>query len=154
VWWVNCVFIGLQLYCEVKWKCKHFLNYIFAYHIDSTTLADGDYKLIPESEVEISDDPGNVVENLIEAPNQSSENLDTPAPNPAHEGKPQCITQYLLYYNFMRIYIIFYIKSRSWNETLDAWILGTYELCLRPYRIDALLIGPVEVGWFPVTRMI
>jgi hypothetical protein len=67
----------------------HPLNYIFAYHIDSTTLADGDYELIPESEVEISEDPGNVVGSLIEAPNQSLEDLDTPVPNPTHEGKPR-----------------------------------------------------------------
>jgi hypothetical protein len=67
----------------------HLLNYIFAYHIDSTTLADGDYELIPESGVEISKDPGNVVKNLTEAPNQCSENLDTPAHNPTHEGKPR-----------------------------------------------------------------
>jgi hypothetical protein len=88
VWWVNCVFIGLQLYCEVKWKCIHLLNYIFAYHIDSTTLADGDYELILESEVEISEDPGNVVGNLTEAPNQSSENLDTPTPTPLTKASP------------------------------------------------------------------
>jgi hypothetical protein len=30
------------------------LTYIFAYHIDSTTLADGDYELIPEQEIELS----------------------------------------------------------------------------------------------------
>jgi hypothetical protein len=67
----------------------HLLDYIFAYRIDSTTLAHGDYELIPESEVEISEDPGNVVGNLTEASNQSSENFDTPAPNPTHEGKPR-----------------------------------------------------------------
>jgi hypothetical protein len=65
----------------------HLLKYIFAYNIDSTTLADGDYELIPESEAKISEDPRNVVGNLTETPNQSSENLDTPAPNPTHEGK-------------------------------------------------------------------
>jgi hypothetical protein len=98
---VNCVFIGLQLYCEVKWKCIHLLNYVFAYHIDSTTLTDGDYELIPESEVEISKDPGNVVGNLTEALNQSSKNLNTPAPNPTHEGKPPCMTQY---FNLLQFY--------------------------------------------------
>jgi hypothetical protein len=67
----------------------HLLNYIFAYHIDSTTLADGDYELIPDQEVEISEDPGSIVGNLTEAPNQSSENLDTTAPNPTQEGKPR-----------------------------------------------------------------
>jgi hypothetical protein len=67
----------------------HLLNYIFAYHIDSTTLVDGDYQLISESEVEISKDPENVVGNLTEAPNQSSENLDTPVPKTTHKGKPR-----------------------------------------------------------------
>jgi hypothetical protein len=67
----------------------HPLNYMFACHIDSTTLADGDYELIPDQGVEISEDPGNIVENLTEAPNQSSENFNTPAPNPTQEGKPQ-----------------------------------------------------------------
>jgi hypothetical protein len=86
---VNYVSIGLQLYREVKWKCKHPLNHIFAYHIDSTTLADADYELIPEPEVEISENPGNVVGNLTEAPNQNSENFDTPTPSPTQEGKPQ-----------------------------------------------------------------
>jgi hypothetical protein len=76
----------------------HPLNYIFAYHIDSTTLADGDYELIPNQGVEISEDPGNTVGDLTEAPNQSSENFDTPAPSPANEGKPRCITQYFNYY--------------------------------------------------------
>jgi hypothetical protein len=38
------------------------LTYIFAYHIDSTTLADGDYELIPEQEVELSEDPGTPLE--------------------------------------------------------------------------------------------
>jgi hypothetical protein len=67
----------------------HPLNYNFAYHVDSATLADGDYELIPEQGVESSEDPGNTVGNLTEAPNQSSENLDTPTPNPTQEGKPR-----------------------------------------------------------------
>jgi hypothetical protein len=67
----------------------HLLNYIFVYHIDSTTLADRDSELIPDQGVEISEDPGNVVENLTEATNQSSENFDTPASNPTQEGKPR-----------------------------------------------------------------
>jgi hypothetical protein len=67
----------------------HPLNYILAYHIDSTTLADGDYELIPDQGVEISKDPGNVLENLTEASKQSSENFDTSAPNPSQEGKPR-----------------------------------------------------------------
>jgi hypothetical protein len=67
----------------------HPLNYIFAYHIDSTTLADGDYELILDQVVEDSEDPENAVESLTEAPNQSSENFDATAPNPTQEGKPR-----------------------------------------------------------------
>jgi hypothetical protein len=65
------------------------LTYIFAYHIDSTTLADGDYELNLEQGVELTEDPGNAIEDLTEAPNQSSENFDAPAPNPTQEGKPR-----------------------------------------------------------------
>jgi hypothetical protein len=53
------------------------------------TLTDGDYELIPDQEVEVSEDPGNTVGNLTEAPNQSSENFDTTTPNPTQEGKPR-----------------------------------------------------------------
>jgi hypothetical protein len=66
----------------------HPLNYNFAYHVDPTTLTDGDYELIPEQGVESAEDPRNTVGDLTEAPNQSSENFDTPAPNPTQEGKP------------------------------------------------------------------
>jgi hypothetical protein len=65
----------------------HSITYNFAYHVDSTTLADGDYELILEQGVESAEDPGNAVEDQTEAPNQSSENLDTTAPNPTQEGK-------------------------------------------------------------------
>jgi hypothetical protein len=67
----------------------HSLTYNFAYHVDSTTLADGDYEVIPEQGVESTEDPGNAIGDLTEAPNQSSENFDTPAPNPTQEDKPQ-----------------------------------------------------------------
>jgi hypothetical protein len=65
----------------------HPLTYDFAYHVDSTTLADGDYELIPEQGVESTEDLG--VEDLTEAPNKSSENFNTTAPNPTQEGKPR-----------------------------------------------------------------
>jgi hypothetical protein len=67
----------------------HSLTYSFAYHVDSITLADGDYELIPEQGVESAEDHGNAVEGLTEAPNQSSENFDPTAPNPTQEGKPR-----------------------------------------------------------------
>jgi hypothetical protein len=65
------------------------LTYNFAYHVDSTTLADGDYELIADQAEEISADSRDAVENLTEVPNESLENLDPTAPNPTQEGQPQ-----------------------------------------------------------------
>jgi hypothetical protein len=64
---------------------------MFAYHIDSTTLADGDYQLIPEPEEGMSEDPGNVTRGLTEAPNLGSEtfSVDIFDPCPTSEGKPR-----------------------------------------------------------------
>jgi hypothetical protein len=63
--------------------------YILAYHVDSTTLADGDYELISDQAVEVPEEPESAVEGLTKAPNQSSENFDTTTPNPTQEGKPR-----------------------------------------------------------------
>jgi hypothetical protein len=65
------------------------ITYSFVYHVDSTTLADGDYELILEQGEESTEEPGNTVEGLTEAPNQSSDNFDPTAPNPTQEGKPR-----------------------------------------------------------------
>jgi hypothetical protein len=67
-----------------------------------------------------SEDPTQTVEELIEAPNESSEASDTPAPNPTQEGKPRTYPTTLFTLQPMSIYIISCIKSRSCNETLDA----------------------------------
>jgi hypothetical protein len=67
----------------------HSITYNSASRIDSTALADGDYELVLEQGVESAEDPGNVVEGLIEAPNQSSDNFDPTTPNPTQEGKPR-----------------------------------------------------------------
>jgi hypothetical protein len=64
-------------------------------------LDDGDYELVLEQDQGFSEDPINIVETLTEAPNQSSEIFDTPAPNPTQEGKPRCITQY---FNLVQFY--------------------------------------------------
>jgi hypothetical protein len=45
--------------------------------------------VIPEQGAEPAEDPGNAVEGLTEAPNQSSENFDPTALNPIQEGKPR-----------------------------------------------------------------
>jgi hypothetical protein len=53
-------------------------------------LADGDYQILSEFEVEISEDLGNVVGELTEAPNLSSEEfVNVSDPGLASEGKPR-----------------------------------------------------------------
>jgi hypothetical protein len=60
-----------------------------AYHVDSTTLADGDYQLISEQEGIYSEDSGNLVADFSKAPNQGSEENNLTNPNPTSEGKPR-----------------------------------------------------------------
>jgi hypothetical protein len=67
----------------------HSITCNFASHIDSTTLVDGDYQLIPEQEGIYSEDPGNLVADFSEAPNQGSEENNLTNPNPTSEGKPR-----------------------------------------------------------------
>jgi hypothetical protein len=64
---------------------------IFAYHIDSTTLADRDNQLIPEPEGDSFEDPGNIIRDITEAPNPGSENfsIDISNPSSTNEGKPR-----------------------------------------------------------------
>jgi hypothetical protein len=78
---------------------------IIAYHVESTTLEDGTYELVPEPEQGISEDLVNIAEDLTEAPNQSSEVVDIPNPSPTQEGKPRCINQY-----FKIMILCFYIS--------------------------------------------
>jgi hypothetical protein len=84
--------------------------------------------------------------NLWHSCPQPRSRRQAPVHNPVFE-----ITLFIQFYTYISMLCI---RSRSWNGTLDAWILGTNVLYLSPYRIDALLIGPAEVGWFPVTRAI
>jgi hypothetical protein len=67
----------------------HSIIYTFARHVDSTTLADGDYQLIPEPEGVCSEDPGNLIAEFYEAPNQGSEDINLTDPSPTSEGKPR-----------------------------------------------------------------
>jgi hypothetical protein len=54
-----------------------------------------------------SEDPTQAVEELTEAPNQSSEASDTPTLDPTQEGKPRCITQYFKLLHYEILYIIY-----------------------------------------------
>jgi hypothetical protein len=121
-----CVLIEWVIIFEI-WnsKFKFHLIYFIASHIESTILDDGDYELVLGQDQGFPEDPAQVVEGLTEAPNPSSETSDSPAPTPTPEGKPRTYPTTLFTLQSMLIYIICCIKSRSWSETLDAWILGT-----------------------------
>jgi hypothetical protein len=66
-----------------------------ASHVDTTTSANGTYKISQESVEDISEDQENVTKGLSEAPNQSSEdnNTNIPDSSPTSKGKPRCIPQ-------------------------------------------------------------
>jgi hypothetical protein len=72
---------------ESYWLNNHLIE-IIAYHVESTTFDDGTYKLVLEPEEDISEDLVNVAENLIEAPNQGSKDIDIPNPSPTKKASP------------------------------------------------------------------
>jgi hypothetical protein len=86
--------------------------------------ANGNYQLIPEPEGGYSKDPKNFVREFSEGPNQSSDVINLTNPSPTSKGKPRTYPLTLFTLQSMPIYIISCIKSKSWSETLDAWILG------------------------------
>jgi hypothetical protein len=121
--------------------------YNSASHIDSTTLADGNYQLIPEQEEVYSEDPGTLVTDFSEAPNQGSEENILTNPNPTSEGKPR--TYPLPYYTatyITYIYISLCIRFLGVVWKLSCITLGTNVMNTRTgVRLAALLIRPVEV---------
>ena len=89
------------IFCKSSWVAldynsivKNWLNRItkrthaYAFHIDSTTLPDGTYELVPESESEQHEAQVNLTE-AIEDPNQVSEE---PKASYAQEGKPRSMS--------------------------------------------------------------
>jgi hypothetical protein len=93
-------------------------------HVDTTTSTNGTYEISQESAEDIPEDQVNVIKELTEAPNQSSEDIDISDFRPTSKGKPRTYPTTLFTLQTMSIYIISCIKSRNWSETLDAWILG------------------------------
>jgi hypothetical protein len=72
------------------------------------TLADGDYQLIPEPEGDISEDLGNVIGDLTEAPNPNLEDfINISDPSPTSKGKPR--HKPLFYYTATYIFIYIYL---------------------------------------------
>jgi hypothetical protein len=87
-----------------------------------TFPADGDYQILQEPEVEISEAAGNITKELTEAPNLSSEGfINISDPSPASEGKPRTYPIIFFTLQPMLIYLYLCIKSRSCNGTLDAY---------------------------------
>ena len=89
------------IFCKSSWVAldynfivKNWLNRItkvthaYAFHIESTTLLDGTYELVPESEIEQREAQVNLTE-ATEDLNQSSEE---PKASSAQEGKPQSMS--------------------------------------------------------------
>ena len=91
---LNCNFIVKQIinyYRHTTHTC--------AFHIDSTTLADGTYELVPESESEQREAQVNLIE-VTEDPNPISEE---PRSSYAQEGKPRSMSYYC---KFMQLIIV------------------------------------------------
>jgi hypothetical protein len=97
--------VGLQLY-EVKFLTQEpsKLNHCISCRVNDTRRRR--LRVSPETRARISEDPANVVEVITEAPNQGSEVIDIPDPNPTQEGKPRCITQY---FKLLHLYIFILI---------------------------------------------
>jgi hypothetical protein len=58
-------------------------------HVDTTTSANGTYKISQESAEDVSEDQMNVTKELTEAPNPSSEDIDISDFSPTSKGKPR-----------------------------------------------------------------
>ena len=70
--------------------CYHHHTHACACHIDTSTLADGTYELVPKSESE----PREAQVNLTEATEDLNQNSEEPKASSAQEGKLRSITQY------------------------------------------------------------
>ena len=82
------------------------VSHMYAFHIDSTTLADRTYELVPESESEQREAQVNLAE-ATEDPNQVSEE---PKASYAQEGKPRSMTYYFQLYATYCFYILVHLS--------------------------------------------
>ena len=93
-----------------------------ASHIDTTTLADGTYELVPESESEQRE----AQVNLTEAAQDQNLSSEEPRTSYAQEDKPRSMSYY---FKFMHLLLFlstcaFKFTGVDWN--LSCMILGTY----------------------------
>ena len=89
---------------------------MYAFHIDSSTLADGTYELVPESKSEQREAQVNITE-ATEDPNQVSEE---PKASYAQEGKPRSMSYYFQLYATYCFYILMHLSLQELIETLVA----------------------------------
>ena len=86
-------------------NCYRHTTHTCAFHIDSTTLADGTYELVPESESEQCE----AKVNLTEAAQDSNQSLEEPKANYAQEGKPRSMTylfaNYAIYCSYLLVHL-------------------------------------------------
>ena len=88
---------ALHRYCEIIHTIT--ATHLCASHIDTTTLADGTYELVPESESEQREAQVNLTE-AAQDPNPISEE---PRSSYAQEGKPRSMSYY---FKFMQLIIV------------------------------------------------
>ena len=103
-------------------SCYRHTTHTCAFHIDSTTLADGTYELVPESESEQREAQVNLTE-ATEDPNLISEE---PRTSYAQEGKPRSMSFYFFYLcNLLSFLSICAFKFTGVDWNLSCIILGT-----------------------------
>jgi hypothetical protein len=95
-------------------------------HIESTTLANGTYDLVPKSESKQRE----AQVNLTEVTKDSNQILEEPPASFAQEGKPRCM---IPVFQFMQLLFLFTCAFNfigvDWNPS--CMILGTYVLNTR-----------------------
>ena len=93
---LNVYFIGFQLFSEEK---------LLLLYIETTSLVDGTYELIQESDGNFSEAQINIVK-LVEATNFDSEEPKSTDFIDATTGKPRCI---ILLFQIMQLIITIYL---------------------------------------------
>ena len=82
--------VGLQLYSELSNEILPLVIHARAFHVDTTTLADGTYELVSESESE----PREAQVNLTEVAEDLNRSSEEPKASFAQEGKLRSMTYY------------------------------------------------------------
>ena len=96
---LTSVLLGYNFLVKKIINCYHHTTHACAFHIDTTSFADGNYELVPESESELQEAQVNLTE-ATEDPNLISEE---PRTSYAQEGKPRSMS---FYFKFMQLIIV------------------------------------------------